>query len=73
MFLQLDCKGRDTIGISENKAASNARHVAKLDQIMIKPYKEEGQRIRTAADQAGQSVTAYILQAVRERMEREKV
>ena len=54
------------------KAATNAKHGAKLDQIMIRPYKEEGQQIREAAQRAGQSTQAYILQAVRERMEKEE-
>ena len=53
---------------TEAKKAGNARHVAKLDQIKIQPYKEEGERIRAAAAAAGQSVQAYILEAVRERM-----
>ncbi len=40
---------------------------------MIRPTKEEGQAIRNAAKEAGQSVQAYILQAVRERMERQGI
>ena len=43
------------------------------DNIMVRPTKEEGQRIREAAAKAGQSVQAYILQAVRERMAGEEV
>ncbi len=54
---------------SEAKRAGNARHTAKLDQIKIQPYKEEGARIRTAAAEAGMSLQAYILQAVREKLE----
>lgn len=53
---------------TEAKKAGNARHAAKLDQIKIQPYKEEGERIRSAAAAAGQSVQAYILEAVRDRM-----
>lgn len=60
------------MGISEKKAASNARHIAKLDQIMIRPSKDAGAEIRTAAAAAGQSVQGYILQAIRDRMEKEK-
>lgn len=60
------------MGISEKKAASNARHIAKLDQIMIRPTKEKGAEIRAAAAKAGQSVQAYVLQAVQDRMEKEK-
>ena len=36
--------------------------------IMIRPEKEEGQKIRDAAAKAGQSVQAFILDAVRMRM-----
>lgn len=49
----------------------NARHIAKLDNILLRPYKAEGAAIRAAAANAGQSVQAYILQAIRERMERD--
>ena len=49
----------------------NARHIAKLDIIMLRPAKLEGAAIRTAAAEAGQSVQAYILEAVRARMERD--
>ena len=40
--------------------------------IMVRPTKEEGAAIRAAAASVGQSVQAYILQAIRERMEREQ-
>ena len=39
---------------------------------MVRPTKEEGAAIRAAAASVGQSVQAYILQAIRERMEREQ-
>lgn len=55
---------------SQAKLEGNARHAAKLDRIVIQPYKDEGERIRAAAAAAGQSVQGYILDAVRERMER---
>lgn len=48
------------------------RYQATRDAIMIRPSKEAGQEIRTAASDAGQSVQAYILQAVRDRMSRDK-
>ena len=57
---------------TQAKKDGNARHIAKLDVIKIQPYKEEGAIIRAAAAAAGQSVQGYILQAIRERMEREK-
>ena len=56
---------------TEAKRAGNARHQAKLDRIVIQPGKEEGAIIRQAATNAGQSVQGYILQAIKERMERE--
>lgn len=42
------------------------------DNLMVRPTKEEGELIRAAAAQAGVSVQRYILDAVRERLEREK-
>ena len=63
--------GGDNVAYSEAKAASNKRSDAKYQQILIKPYREEAETIRTAAADAGQSLQGYILQAVRERMERE--
>ena len=56
---------------TDAKRAGNARHQAKLDRIVIQPSKEEGAKIRQAAADAGQSVQGYILQAIKERMERE--
>ena len=58
---------------SDAKRAGNARHIAKLDLLKVQPYKAEGAEIRAAASAAGQSVSSYILQAVRERMQRERV
>lgn len=57
---------------SDAKRAGNARHIAKLDLLKVQPYKDEGVEIRAAAAKANQSISAYILQAVRERMERER-
>lgn len=47
------------------------RYQSTRDAIMLRPAKDHGAVIRAAAAQAGQSVQAYILQAVRERMERD--
>lgn len=47
------------------------KYQEKRDSIMLRPSKEEGQTIRDTAKAAGQSVQAYILQAVRERIARE--
>ena len=58
--------------LTEAKRASNRKSDMKYQQILLKPYKEDGQLIREFAAAAGQSVQGYILQAVRERMDREK-
>lgn len=57
---------------SKAKLAGNKRHVEKLDNLMVRPYKEEGEMIRKAAADAGETVQAYILKAIRMRMESEK-
>ena len=60
------------MALTEAKRASNRKSDMKYQQILLKPYKEDGQLIREFASAAGQSVQGYILQAVRERMDREK-
>lgn len=56
------------MAVSEaHKKASNKWNASR-DNIMIRPDKEEGQQIRQAAAEAGQSVQQYILQAIRYRM-----
>lgn len=42
------------------------------DNIMIRPDKETGAQIRQAAADAGKSVQQYILDAVADRMEKDK-
>lgn len=54
-----------------HKRASQKWNSAR-DNIMIRPDKETGARIRSAADRSGQSVQAYILQAVSARMSQEE-
>ena len=56
---------------TDAQRAAVLRHQAKLDRIVIQPSKEEGMKIRQAAANAGQSVQGYILQAIKERTERE--
>lgn len=58
--------------LSEAKKAADKRYVNKLDNIMIRPYREEGSVIRAAAAADGMSVQAYVLRAVRAWMEREQ-
>lgn len=56
---------------TEAQKRASTNYNRKQDNIMVRPSKEEGAAIRAAAAGAGQSVQAYVLQAVRERMERE--
>lgn len=57
------------MALSEARRASNRKSDAKYQQILLKPYKEEGQRIREHAAAAGYSVQKYILDAVRKQMD----
>jgi len=54
---------------AQKRAVKKAQ--SKCDAIMLRPSKEEGARIRAAAAAAGQSNQQYILQATRDRMNRE--
>lgn len=56
---------------TEAQRRASINYNKRQDNIMIRPSKEEGAEIRQAAADAGQSVQAYILQAIKERMERE--
>ena len=49
------------------------KYQEKCDAIMLRPSKETGQQIRQAAADAGESVSGYILEAVRRRMEQDGV
>lgn len=59
------------MAISEAKKISDKRHHEKLDQIILRPHREEGMEIRAAALASGKSVQSYVLEAIRERMELE--
>lgn len=53
-------------------AESVKRYQGKRDAIMLRPDKETGATIRAAAAAASMSVQGYVLEAVREKMERER-
>lgn len=57
---------------TEAKREGNKRHQLKLDRIVIQPSKDEGERIRAAAAESGESLQGYILSSIRDRMERDK-
>lgn len=59
--------------VSEARRRANDKYTAKCDRIMIKPLRSNGALIRQAANDAGQSLQGYILQAIKERMERDRI
>ncbi len=54
--------------VSEARKRANAAYNRRQDNIMIRPTKEEGARIRAAAADAGLSVQRYILGVLREKL-----
>ena len=66
-------KGMIVLSLSKAKLEGNARHQDKLKRIVIQPYKEEAEKIIAAANTSGQTLTQYILDAVRARMESENL
>lgn len=57
------------MAVSDAHKRASAKWNASRDNIMIRPEKEEGQKIRDAAARAGQSVQTFILNAVRRELE----
>lgn len=57
---------------SKAQIAANIKYNRSMDSITIRPDKETGQSIRDAASEAGLPLQRYIIQAVQERMERDK-
>jgi uncharacterized protein (DUF1778 family) len=57
------------MAVSDAHKRASAKWNASRDNIMIRPEKEEGQKIRDAAARAGQSVQTFILNAVRRDIE----
>ena len=53
---------------TEARKRANAAYNRRQDNIMIRPSKAEGARIRAAAAESGMSVQAYILDALRARI-----
>lgn len=66
----------DKTARNRQNAASRARYEAKAyDKVYIRLRKDDlnADDVKSAADKAGESVNAYIVRAIRERMEREEV
>lgn len=57
---------------TEAQKRASAAWNKRKDNIMIRPSREDGAMIRQAAERAGQSLQAYILQAVQDRMSKEQ-
>lgn len=57
--------------VSPSQRRSCDNYNAKCDRMEVRPLKPIGDDVRAAAAAAGQSVQAYFLQAVRERMTRD--
>lgn len=57
---------------TDAKRHGNARYLATKKTVTIRMQPEAHTEMQSAAAAAGQSLQGYILQAVRERMEREK-
>lgn len=57
---------------TDAKRAGNARYLAKLKTITVRMQPETAETIQQAAAAAGESVNGYILEAVEERMKRDK-
>lgn len=52
------------MGVSDAHKRASYKYNVGRDNIMIRPTKEDGQQIRSAAAAAGQSVQAYILDRI---------
>lgn len=57
---------------ASKRAANNRWDAANMSALSVKLRKDRADVIRDAAAAAGQTVSAYILQAINERMERDK-
>ena len=56
---------------TDAKRAGNARYLAKLKTITVRMRPETAVNVRQAADAAGESLNAYIVGAVAQRMDRD--
>ena len=57
---------------TEAQKRASINYNKRQDCITLRPSKEKGQEIRAAAAAAGQPLQAYVLQAVQDRIEKEK-
>ena len=57
---------------SDAKRASNARYLSKLKTVSVRFAQTDATAVQAAADAAGESLNAYIVGAVAQRMDREQ-
>ena len=55
--------------LSEARKKANTEYNRRRDNIMIRPTKEDGAKIRSAAADAGKSVQRYILDILMEKID----
>ena len=66
-------EGCDTMGWVENKLIRNKEYNKEnYEQILMRVRKGEKEKIKAAAEAEGKSVTAYIMEAVGEKMSKEQ-
>ena len=57
---------------SDAKRASNARYLSKFKTVSVRYAQTDATAVQAAADAAGESLNAYIVGAVAQRMDREQ-
>ena len=57
---------------SDAKRASNARYLSKFKTVSVRFAQPDATAVQAAADAAGESLNAYIVGAVAQRMDREQ-
>ena len=60
------------MSVSEAQKKASIKYLEKLDEIRIRMPKGEKNNIKEAASAAGESMNQYIIDAVDQRMERDK-
>ena len=60
--------GGDSMPTSESQKRASIAYNRRQDSITLRPSKEEGQKIRDAAQKAGKSLQGYILDILRKNM-----
>ena len=60
------------MSVSEAQKKASIKYLEKLDEIRIRMPKGKKDEIKTAASDAGESMNQYIVNAVDQRMERDK-